>query len=738
MEGSLFSELLDWWSRTCERLAAIGPGWFRFLGFCAGLLFLLASLGVGTLNALTRSVTADMRLTGDLYALNRPQAVTFHDESGVLLGQRGAKVGDRLKLSEMPPYLPAAFLVMEDRRFRQHTGMDVWSVLRAAITNYDAGQIVQGGSTITQQLMKLMFLDPERTYERKLDELAGAIILESRLSKDEILELYLNRIYLGSGAYGVDGAARTYFGKSARRLTLSEAAMLAALTRAPSILSPKRNLALAQARANRVLDALVETGKFTEKQVAYTRAHPAIVTEPVQNVERNYFFDVAAGEAKRLAGGWSGDLIAIVTLDTAMQIQARDAVLEFIPDKNAGPEPAGEGMELDEEDVEARNARAQREALNANQAGLVAMEASGAVRALIGGRDYADSVFNRATQARRQPGSAFKPFVYLAALEHGLSPWTVRYDGPIRIENYTPHNYGGYRWGSVTLSYALAKSINTVAVGLGEEIGRDSVIDVARRLGIASPLTSHPSLALGASELSLIELTGAYGTFAAGGRRATPYTVSEVRTAAGKLLFKRSAGENEPIVEQNNVEAMNAMLYRAVNSGTGRAARIAGREIAGKTGTSQGFRDAWFVGYVPGFVTGVWVGNDDGTPMNRVTGGQVPARIWNRFMTPAIAGRPFEHLPGVDPEPEWDPRAYFAGNSPAAELQRQWIERVLGSLWFRSAEAEIVADEQSAYSGYYVADTRRQSPPPRPTMALTLRGGRWVTVPLRADYPAGD
>jgi penicillin-binding protein 1A len=597
-----------------------GPrGWALWLG--TGLAGTLG-LFVGAFFLALAIYKPDLPLDSDLYALNRPAAFVFKDAKGHTLGRRGAATGERVRLRDLPAYLPAAFLAMEDRRFCDHGGIDYRGFLRALYANVLAGRIVQGGSTITQQLAKTLFLSPERTVGRKLEEMAAARELESRFDKREILELYLNRIYLGSGAYGVDGASRAYFGKSAKRVTLAEAAMLASLTRAPSVFSPRRDLARAQARARRVLDAMVETGVITPAQAAVARAHPAVVIDRTRNVARNYFFDAAAEEAQRLVPPGSGDLVIVSTIDTKLQDSANDAV-EHALDRSARRAEVG-------------------------QAAVVVMSLDGAVRAVVGGRDYAESAFNRATQARRQAGSAFKPIVYLAAFEAGLEPSTIRTDKPIQIADYKPENYGHSYSGPITLRRALIRSVNTVAVQLLTEVSAERVIAAARRLGIESPLRNEPSLALGSSEVSPLELTGAYGAFATGGLLARPYMVVEVRSVDGRLLYRRESEPQPRIIDEEKALWMNAMLHGVVEWGTGTGARVPGHEVAGKTGTTSEFRDAWFVGFSAEYVACVWVGNDDFTPMREVTGGRLPAQIWSRVMRAALNG----HRPRPIPRKE--------------------------------------------------------------------------------------
>jgi penicillin-binding protein 1A len=499
-------------------------------------------------------------------------------------------------------------------------------LLRALLTNFREGDTVQGGSTITQQLVKILFLTPERSYERKFRELGGAWTLERRLSKDQILELYLNRIYLGSGAYGVDGAARIYFGKSAREVTLSEAAMLAALTRSPSVFSPRRDLEAAQKRAGLVLNAMVTTGAISEVEAQEASATPATIADSDEAMARNFFFDAAAEEVRRILPSVQGDLTVTTTFDPRMQEAARKAV----------------------ETVMAKRGKSMR----ASQAALVSMSPDGALRAMIGGRDYSDSQFNRVTQAKRQPGSAFKAFVYLAALEHGLTPWTVRDDGVVAIDGYAPGNFDNRHFGQVTLKEALTRSLNTVAIKLQQEVGVRAVTRTAHDLGITSPLTQYASLALGTSEVSPLEITAAYAAFPAGGYRVEPYSVLEVRKPTGEVLYRRRPPQPERVVAENRVLTMNAMLNEVVLYGTARGAQLPKHEVAGKTGTSSEFRDAWFIGYTTELVTGVWVGNDDFTPMRRVTGGSLPAQIWKGYMTVAMEPYAPKPIPKMLPPPE--------------------------------------------------------------------------------------
>ena len=586
------------------------------------LLFMLPSL--------LALIAPPLNLDQDLYAVNRPVAFTFLDANNNVVGRRGASVGDRLSLEEMPSYLPAAFIAMEDRRFYSHHGIDPRGIVRATLANIRAGHLVAGGSTISQQVAKIVFTDSGRTFSRKLTDMMDAAVLEKSLSKKQILELYLNRIYLGSGAYGVDGAARVYFGKSARELSLAEAAMLATLTSAPSVFSPRRDLGAAQARAEIVLGKMVEIGAISQRQADEARDHPAAVVDRTTTSARNFFLDAARDEALRLASDngtrqLNGDLTVHTTLEPKLQEAARRAAVAVIDGK-------------------------QGKKAKASEAAVVMMKPDGAVAAMIGGVDYTESTFNRATQAHRQPGSAFKPFVYLAALEAGLSPWETRDDTPVYINGWAPTNFGGRSFGTLTLADALAHSVNTITVNLAQEIGIGSVVEAAKRCGIVSKLANNASLALGTSEVTPLELTSAYAAFASGGLRIRPYMVTQVDGPNGVPLYKRKTAQPERVIASHVNRDLTAMLYGVVTSGTGISAALWDHEAAGKTGTTQDYHDAWFVGFTADYVTGVWVGNDDSSPMRGVTGGTLPAAIWKDVMKTAEKDLPARALDRSPPQ----------------------------------------------------------------------------------------
>ncbi len=558
----------------------------------------------------------------DIWDQRGAPSITFLDRKGNILMKRGARYGSLVPLDELPPHLTDAFLAIEDRRFYQHYGIDLRGLTRAIWVNYQEGRLAQGGSTLTQQLAKNLFLTPERTFARKIQEMLLAMWLEANLSKKEILTLYLNRIYLGAGTYGVEAAAQYYFGKSARDVSIAEAALLAGLPQAPSRYAPTANLDRAHRRANLVLNKMVETGAASHGEVFAARVQPAVLVETEASGSANYFVDWVTEELSELIGRPDMNLVVKTTFDPALQLKAELALLSALEPK--------------------------RQQLNADQAALVTLDVEGGVRAMIGGVSYDQSQFNRAAQAKRQPGSAFKPFVYLAALEEGMSPESVMEDAPLTVDKWQPQNAsGGYR-GIVTLTTAMEKSINTVAVRVSEAVGRDKVIGIAQRMGIESELSPNPSIALGTSEVSLLELTGAYVPFATGGVTHERHGILSVQIPDGPFLYERPVLPPETVIQRAHAVEMTYMLYQVMQAGTGRAAQLTDRPAAGKTGTSQDFRDAWFIGYTPTLITGIWVGNDDGEPMKRVGGGGLPAQFWKNFMDRAHYGQEIAELPGVE------------------------------------------------------------------------------------------
>ena len=556
----------------------------------------------------------------ELYIVERKSSVTLKAADGMVLATYGDLYGEWQPLKSLPPQLPQALIATEDRRFYSHFGLDPQGLARATYANLRAGRTVQGGSTLTQQLAKNVFLSPNRTLKRKVQELMLAFRLEHKFSKDQILEMYLNRVYFGAGAYGVEAAAQRFFDKPAAKLSLGESAMLVGLLKAPSKLAPTGNIKSAQSRAAQVLRNMAAAGYITPETAEVAISKPTQLARsrlPLPNAR--YFADWAVEEVYQLVGRDQTDLTVYTTLDSRLQGTAERSV-DTVLDR-----------EGEKQDV--------------SQAALVALAPDGAVRAMVGGRDYLDSTFNRATQARRQPGSAFKPIVFLTALEQGIRPDDQFVDGPIEVSGWKPRNYDGQYHGAMTLREAAARSINTIAVQVDEKVGRDKVIETARRLGITSDLKPHPSLALGAFEVGVLELTAAYAAFVNGGYAVQPYGVIEIRDAQNNVLFRRqNGGAYAHMIGGEALGDLNDLLRGVVETGTGRAARI-GRPAAGKTGTTSDYRDAWFVGYTPDLISAVWVGNDDNSPTKKVSGAGLPAQIWRGFMSDALKGRPVSDLP---------------------------------------------------------------------------------------------
>lgn len=549
----------------------------------------------------------------------RPPSIRIAGLDGRVLTTRGDS-GAAVFLHELPSYVPQAFIAIEDRRFHDHHGIDPRGIARAALANILRRGVTQGGSTLTQQLAKNLFLTQERTIGRKAQELVLALWLERKFTKNEILELYLNRIYFGAGAYGIEAAAQRYFGKPARQLSLPEAAMLAGLVRSPSRLAPTRNPDGAARRAQTVIAAMTELDFITPARAKLAVAQPAHALKPSAG-SAGYVADWIMDVLDDLVGRVEEDITVATSIDPALQIMAEKVLSEELALKG---EKAG-----------------------VTQGAVVVISPDGAVRAMVGGRNYAESQFNRAVAAKRQPGSAFKPFVYLTAIERGLTPDTVREDKPVVIKGWRPENYTKEYFGAVTLTQALSMSLNTVAVRLAMEFGPTAVTRTAHRLGIASKLEPNPSIALGTSEVSLIEMTSAFAPFANGGYSIIPHVVESVRGADGKTLYQRAPQALGQIIEPRYVGMMNAMMKETLSAGTGRKAELGGYPAAGKTGTSQDFRDGWFVGYTAHLVAGVWLGNDDNSPTRKMTGGGLPAEMWARLMRSAHRGIAAAELPGL-------------------------------------------------------------------------------------------
>jgi len=608
-------------SKRRGKSRGFGIGRLFYWGAVLGLWACIAVIGVVVW------VGAHLPPIQSLEIPKRPPTIQIVGLDGSVLAQRGEMAGANVSLKDLPPYLPKAFIAIEDRRFYSHYGVDPFSILRAAVANLMHRGVSQGGSTLTQQLAKNLFLTQERTIQRKLQEAELALWLERKRSKNEILELYLNRVYFGSGAYGVEAAAQRYFGKSAKDVTLAEAAMLAGLVKSPSRLAPNRNPQGAEQRAQVVLAAMADAKFITEAQAKAAMGQPLLNVKPAGAGTVNYVADWISEVLDDLVGQIEQDIVVQTTIDPKLQNIAEAAVIDELAAKSVK--------------------------FNVSQGALVAMSRDGAVRAMVGGRNYAESQYNRAVTAKRQPGSAFKPFVYLTAVESGLTPDTIRQDAPLDIKGWKPENYTHEYFGSVTLTQALAMSLNTVAVRLGLEVGPKNVVRTAHRLGISSKLEPNVSIALGTSEVSMLELVGAYAPFANGGYAVSPHVVTRIKTSTGKVLYDRPADPPNQVIEPRYDAMMNSMMRETLISGTARKAEIPGWTAAGKTGTSQDYRDAWFIGYTANLVTGVWLGNDDNTPTRKATGGGLPVEVWSRFMKAAHQGVPVASIPNS--QGNWGP-----------------------------------------------------------------------------------
>ncbi len=579
-------------------------------------------------------------------------AVTFLDRYGSEIGHRGARHDDSLKLEEMPDHLIKAVLATEDRRFYDHFGIDVFGTFRALSVNARASGVVQGGSSLTQQLAKNLFLTNERSLDRKIKEAFLSIWLEYRLTKNEILKLYLDRAYMGGGTFGAAAAAEYYFGKSVKDVTVAEAAMLAGLFKAPTKYAPHVNLPAARARANDVLNAMVDAGFMTAGQVDSAKRNPATPIDRRRDSSPDYYLDWAFDEIRKLADDGKLGPERVLTVktphDPAIQERADEAIESILRQHGPG--------------------------YRAKQAATTIMDADGAVRAMVGGRDYGASQFNRATSSLRQPGSSFKPYVYAAAMSAGLyRPTTIVTDRPVCIGNWCPNNYGRSFAGSMPLTVALAKSINTIPVQMsiaigkaaGEShearaarIGRLKIIETSRAMGLNTPLTDTVSLPIGAAEVTVIDQAAAYAVFANGGKRAKPYAATEIRNSHGEVIYRHDRDEPAPaqVLSTQVANDINFMLSKVPTEGTGRRAALEGVVTAGKTGTTNGYKDAWYVGYSGNLVGAVWYGNDDSSETNNMTGGSLPAMTWKEIMQFAHQGLELKPIPGVAP-PVVDPKA---------------------------------------------------------------------------------
>lgn len=680
-----------------------------------------ATLGLGGLVVMLTLAIPAFRETADEDWLKKSDlAVSFLDRYGNPIGSRGIKHNDSIPLEDFPDVLIKATLATEDRRFYEHFGIDIAGTARALVTNAQAGGVRQGGSSITQQLAKNLFLSNERTIERKVNEAFLAVWLEWRLTKNEILKLYLDRAYMGGGTFGVDGAAHFYFNKSARDVTLAEAAMLAGLFKAPTKYAPHINLPAARARANVVLDNLVDAGFMTEGQVFGARRNPAFAVDRRDEASPNYYLDYAFDEMRKLVDTFPKSytervFVVRLAIDANVQKAAEDAIENQL--RQFGRD------------------------YHATQAATVVSDLDGGIRAMVGGRDYGASQFNRAVDAYRQPGSSFKPYVYTTALLSGFTPNSIVVDGPVCIGNWCPQNYGHSYSGSVTLTQAITRSINVVpvklsiAIGQKEQpkapnpakIGRAKIVEVARRFGLKAPLPDTPSLPIGSDEVTVLEHAVAYATFPNRGKAVTPHSVLEVRTGAGDLVWRwdRDGPKPRQAIPPNIAADMAGMMSHVVSEGTARRAALDGIPTAGKTGTTNAYRDAWFVGYTGNFTCAVWYGNDDYSPTNRMTGGSLPAQTWHDIMLAAHQGVEVREIPGVGMGQKLPP------HTMAANAQANAAPKVLETkpgpppvLTKRGADilvrVEKLLDDAARLANKSAADDSKQAKPASSTSALAF------------------
>jgi penicillin-binding protein 1A len=565
------------------------------------------------------------------------QVIRVRDSTGQVILSLGPIYGEWIDYRDIPDVMVDAMVSVEDRRFRYHPGVDPIGLARAVQVRLTRGHFAQGGSTITQQLARNLFLTNTRTFGRKGRELVIAMAMEAKYSKDEILELYLNRVYFGGGAYGIDAASRRFFDHPAKKLSLEEAAIIAGLVKAPSNYSPTADAQAALGRSKVVLGVMADAGVITTQQAAMARPESVKLASPAQQNSIRYFTDWALPQLDGLIEETTAPIDVWTTIDPSMQTAAAAAINTFAP-ANA-------------------------------QGALVALDRDGAVRAMVGGRDYVTSIYNRATQAVRQPGSAFKLFVYLSALESGMTPETKMIDQPVDIGGWSPRNNSGGNLGEMTLRTAFTYSINTIAAQIGQEIGTGAIAGMARRLGITTPINTQPSMVLGTSDVRLIDMTRAYAAVQAKGKAVAPYGIVKVTSASGELLYQRAKEPDLQLIDPWVAAGMTDMMQTAVSAGTGRAAQI-GRPVAGKTGTTSSNKDGWFMGFSSGITTGVWMGRDDARPVRDLQGGRAPAMAFAAFMRTAVAKRPVEKFETDVTLPEWmletDEEAYLGDQGNAA------------------------------------------------------------------------
>ncbi|HEX3699993.1 MAG TPA: PBP1A family penicillin-binding protein [Phenylobacterium sp.] len=569
--------------------------------------------------------------------IRREPQVTYLDRHGAVIGVRGGRYAPPVNIERLPAYVPAAFVSIEDRRFYEHEGFDPMGIARSLLTDVEKGRMAQGASTITQQTARLLFLSNEKTVERKAEELVYAVQLERAYSKKQILGLYLSRANFGSGAYGLEAAAERYFDKPAARLTIREAAMLAAVMKSPTHYDPANAPEASAERTRLVLDAMVETGAITPAQHARALAQTPKVWKTSPQAPAQYFIDWIDGEVQHTVGAPRQDMVVDTTLDLSMEDAAADA---------------------------ARTVTAHYKAAGVQQAAVVSVDGFGRVWTLVGGTDFATAPYNRAVDAHRQLGSAWKPFVYLTALEAGRTPDTQVVDEPVTIDGWSPRNFEPEFLGPITMQRALAQSINTVAAKLADDVGRPNVAATAHRLGIVSQVNTEPAMALGTTLVSPLEVAQAYAPLSNGGYRAQAYGVERIRTGAGQVLYQHRQAPLAQVVANPALSELTGMMRTVLTEGTGTKAAVPGYDLAGKTGTTSDYKDAWFCGFSGGFTTVVWMGRDDNAPMRRITGGMAPAELWKTYMGRALRVLPKTPIPAGPPAPP--PPLPAAGAQPAA------------------------------------------------------------------------
>ncbi len=729
IDSKIGAVLADSWSRTKDLWNAGTSffarfqltGWRRLLNELLSEGVSLAAGGFCVLYAL--ALPALLEFDESKFQTGK-YAVKFLDAGGNEIGKRGILHNDSVPLEDIPDVLIKSTLATEDRRFFEHWGVDWLGTIRALATNVQANEVVQGGSTLTQQLAKNLFLSSERSFQRKIKELFLSFLLESRFTKRQILKMYFDRAYMGGGAVGVEAASQYYFGHSVRDVTMAEAAMMAGLFKAPTKYAPHVNLAASRARTNQVLDNLVEAGFYTAGQVHAARLNPAKTIDTRDATSPDWFLDWAYEEVQRLAEG-KGQyvLTARTTIDLNLQRLADETIRNAV---------AKEGKEA-----------------HFNASAMVVMETDGAVKAITGGLDYGESQFNRATKAKRQPGSSFKVYVYATALENGYSPNSEVRDASRSCGNWSPSNFGGGGGSGarMPLWMALAKSYNTVAAELSFAVGREKVIEMTKRLGITGVKKSC-SMALGDGGITVLEHTGGVATFANGGKLAKPFGILDITTSRGELLYARERDEPPApqVLKPKVAEGMNYMLQKVVTEGTGTRAALDFTNVAGKTGTSTGPKDVWFVGYTGKYVAGIWAGNDDNRPMlggSEHTGGHIAAPIWHNFMSVAHTDMNIANIPGLEPHP-----TQVAEQQRLAELKKSEIAQGINT----PAQASAPGGTYRAPSA--MPDTTREAlkklavamrkagnlgeaPPPAPAAAPPPANGA-TPQPPPGNAPAGS